>query len=83
MIFLTETKCKIRFIYVRFNCKRKKVDKKWLEIMSIKRGGGGGPTLNGNFHFVFFGTTSLIGFILTINHNCPKKYFVFINQNYD
>ena len=23
--FLTETKCKIRFIYVRFNCKRKKV----------------------------------------------------------
>ena len=24
MIFLTETKCEIRFIYVRFNCKRKK-----------------------------------------------------------
>ena len=24
--FLTETKCKIRFIYVRFNCKRKKQD---------------------------------------------------------
>ena len=22
MIFLTETKCKIRFIYVRFNCKK-------------------------------------------------------------
>ena len=25
VIFLTETKCKIRFIYVGFNCKRKKV----------------------------------------------------------
>ena len=24
VIFLTEAKCKIRFIYVRFNCKRKK-----------------------------------------------------------
>ena len=24
VIFLTETKCKIRFIYVGFNCKRKK-----------------------------------------------------------
>ena len=24
MIFLTETKCKIRFIYVGVNCKRKK-----------------------------------------------------------
>ena len=28
MIFLTQTKCKIRFIYVRFNRKRKKWDKK-------------------------------------------------------
>ena len=26
VIFLTETKCKIRFIYVGFNCKRKKVE---------------------------------------------------------
>ena len=34
--FLTETKCKIRFIYVGFNCKRKKWDKK----MSGKEGGG-------------------------------------------
>ena len=28
LIFLTETKCKIRFIYVGFNCKRKKFGKK-------------------------------------------------------
>ena len=28
VIFLTETKCKIRSIYVRFNCKRKKLGKK-------------------------------------------------------
>ena len=41
MIFLTETKCKIRFIYVGFNCKRKKSGvKKCLEIMTIR---GGGP----------------------------------------
>ena len=40
-MFLTETKRKIRFIYVRFNCKRKKSGvKKWMEIMSIKGGGG-------------------------------------------
>ena len=25
VIFLTETKCKIRLTYVRFNCKRRKV----------------------------------------------------------
>ena len=35
MIFL---KCKICFIYVGFNCKRKKWVKKCLEIMSIKNG---------------------------------------------
>ena len=46
VIFLTETKCKIRIIYVRFNCKRKKWGKKWMEIMSIKRG-------NGKFHLKF------------------------------
>ena len=38
-IFLTETKCKIRLIYVGFNCKRKKWGKKCLEIMTIKGGG--------------------------------------------
>ena len=52
MIFLTETKCKIRFIYVGFNCKRKKWGKKCLEIMSIE---GGGRRLMEksilNFHF--------------------------------
>ena len=55
MIFLTETKCKIRFIYVGFNCKRQKWGKKCLEIMTIKGGGAGGQTPNGktilNFHF--------------------------------
>ena len=53
MIFLTETKCKIRFIYVGFNCKRKKVGEKCLEICAIK--GGGGRRLIAktilNFHF--------------------------------
>ena len=40
MIFLTETKCKTCFIYVGFNCKRKKWGKKCLEICAIKAGGG-------------------------------------------
>ena len=40
MIFLTETKCKIRFIYVGFNCKRKKWGKKmsgnlWPKLVEI------------------------------------------------
>ena len=52
MIFLTGTKCKIHFIYVGFNCKRKKWGKKCLEIMSIK-GGRGGPTPNGKIHLKF------------------------------
>ena len=40
MIFLTDTKCKIRFIYVGFNCKRKK----WGKKMSgyYDHGGEGG-----------------------------------------
>ena len=48
MIFLTETKCKIRFTYVGFNCKGKKsgVKKGWSAIK------GGGP--NGHFKFSFF-----------------------------
>ena len=55
MIFLTETKCKIRFIYVGFNCKRQKWGKKCLEIMTIKGGGRGVWRLMEknilNFHF--------------------------------
>ena len=39
MILLTETKCKIRFIYVRFNFKRRKWGKKLMEISAIKGGG--------------------------------------------
>ena len=39
--FLTETKCKIRLIYVRLKCKRKKNE------------GGRCLTLNGKFHFKF------------------------------
>ena len=65
-IFLTETKCKIRFRYVRFDSKRKKWGKKWIEISVIKGGWGwGGLGWGGgrcrllianaikNFHFVF------------------------------
>ena len=55
-LYLTETKCKIRFIYVGFNCKRKKSGvKKCLEICAIK-GGGAGPLMANailNFHFDF------------------------------
>ena len=53
MIFL---KCKIRFIYVGFNCKRKKWGKKMSGNFAIKGGGGRRP--NGKclfkFHFCFF-----------------------------
>ena len=50
---LTDTKCKILFIYVGFNCKRKKWGKKRKEISAIK--GRGGPTPNGkkNLEFPF------------------------------
>ena len=52
MIFL---KCKIRFIYVGFNCKRKKSGvKKCLEILPLR--GGGEPLMANailNFHFDF------------------------------
>ena len=47
MIFLTETKCKNRFIYVRFNCKRKKVGYKNVWIFVPSRGG------NGKYHLKF------------------------------
>ena len=33
--FFTETKCKIRFIYVGFNCKRKIGVKKWRKKLSL------------------------------------------------
>ena len=55
VIFLTEIKCKIRLIYVRFNCKRKK-RKKWMEISAIKGGEGVRRLMANaikNFHFVF------------------------------
>ena len=53
MIFL---KCKIRFIYVGFNCKRKKWGKKMSGNFAIKGGGEGGVgrlMANAilNFHF--------------------------------
>ena len=56
MIFL---KCKIRFIYVGFNWKRKKGGvKKRLEICAIKGGGGRGGRLMANtilnFHFDYW-----------------------------
>ena len=51
MIFL---KCKICFIYVGFNCNRKKWGEKCLEICAIKGGGGVGRLTTNtilNFHF--------------------------------
>ena len=60
MIFLTETKCKIRFIYVGFNCKRQKWGKKCLEIMTIKGGGGFDALWKKNilnFHFDYLNTS--------------------------
>ena len=53
VIFLTETKCKIRFIDVGFNCKRKKWGKKRDGNHVHSKGREGGPTLNGKFHFKF------------------------------
>ena len=58
MIFL---KCKIRFIYVGFNCKRKKWSKKCLEICAIKGGGGVVGRLMAKtilyFHFDYWNTS--------------------------
>ena len=55
VIFLTETKCKIRFIDVWFNYKIKKYGKTWLEKSAIRGGGGGVWRLIANvmkhFHF--------------------------------
>ena len=55
MIFLTETKYKIRFIYVGFNCKRKKWGKKMSGNYDHKGGGGGGGGVdaNGENHLKF------------------------------
>ena len=54
---MTFLKCKIRFIYVGFNYKRKKIGvKKCLEILPLRGGGGVGPLMANailNFHFDF------------------------------
>ena len=58
MILLTETKCKIGFIYVG---KKKSEVKKCLEIMTIRGGGGARRLMEKtilNFHFDYL-TTSL------------------------
>ena len=72
MIFLTGTKCKIRFITLRINCKVKKWVQKCLEILSIKGGVGGvgGPTPNGKIHLKFP--------FLLIEH-LPYSMFIFSN----
>ena len=84
MIFF---RCKIRFIYVGFNGKRKKSGvKKCLEICAIKGGGGGGgqmakTILNFNFDYL---TTPLIegGAYLNstsyVAHYCYVLYFLVI-----
>ena len=52
MIFLTGTRCKIRFIHVRFNCKKRQNGvKKWLKKSAIR--GDGGPLPNGKSHETF------------------------------
>ena len=64
MIFL---KCKIRFIYVGFNCKRKKWGKKMSGNFAIKGGGVGRLMANAilNCHFDYL-ITSLSTCIFTI-----------------
>ena len=54
MIFL---KCKIRFIYVGFSCKKKSEVKKCLEILPLR--GDGRLMANAilNFHFDFLNTS--------------------------
>ena len=47
MIFLTGTKCKIRFMYVRINCKRKNRVNKWMEKSAIE-----GANVMKNLHFL-------------------------------
>ena len=55
VIFLTMTKCKIRFINAGLNCKRKKWGKKMSGNFAIKGGGVGRLMANAvlNFHFDF------------------------------
>ena len=55
MILFHGTKYKIRFIYVGFNCKRKK---KWIEICAIKGGGFRRLLVNAILNFHLFGILS-------------------------
>ena len=57
VIFLTETKCKIRLIYVRFNCKRKKWGKKWVVGKSHEKYFFSGE--NNEKHGIMFGCLHL------------------------
>ena len=54
---LTETKCKIRFIYVSFNCKRKSGVKNDWKLCPLREGAGNVRRFIENsilnFHFVF------------------------------
>ena len=47
IIFLTGAKCKLRFIYVKFNCKRKNRVNKWMEKSAIE-----GANVMKNLHFL-------------------------------
>ena len=83
MIFL---KCKIRFIYVGFNCKRKKWGKKCLEICAIKGGGVGRLMANTilNFHFDYphpslSGPSLLKGAFFATNPNRAVLVFFFVS----
>ena len=61
IIFFNGPKCKIRFICVGFNCKRKKVGQKNVWKFVPLRGGVGRLMANAilNFHFDFFCTLPL------------------------
>ena len=81
MIFLTETKCIIRFIYVRFNYERKKWGKRWMEKSAI-RGGEGVPTPNGKSHekFPLFWNPSRIIFATLEKLNCDPASYSFLTE---
>ena len=76
MIFLTETKCKISFIYRIQLQKKKSGVKKWVAKSAFKWGGWGGRRLMVevmiNDHF--FGTLHLDDLVFTQPHFEAKKF---------
>ena len=78
MIFLTETKCKIRFICVGFNCKRKKGGLKNVCELCPLRGEGVRRLMEKsilNFHFDYWNISLGIGFC---KHHIMTKCRLFL-----